>query len=41
LLDVPEDEPAERVVNVMCTVTDALCDYEATDDWRLTLFLIA
>lgn len=40
LLEVPVGEPAERVVNVMCTMTDALCDYEATGDWRMTIFLI-
>lgn len=41
LLDVPEGESAERIVNVMCTMTDSLCDYESTGDWRLTLFLTA
>lgn len=40
LLDVPEDESDERVLNVMCSMTDAMCDFESTDNWRLTLFLL-
>jgi hypothetical protein len=39
LLDVPADTPAAKVLEVMCTFTSSLCDYEMTGSWRLDLYL--
>ena len=39
LLGVPADTPAVVVLNVMCSLTGSLCDYEQTNEWRLDLFL--
>jgi hypothetical protein len=39
LLEVPVDTPAAHVLDVMCALTRALCDYGQTGRWRLDLFL--
>lgn len=39
LLDVPADTSATVVLNVMCSLTSSLCDYEQTNEWRLDLFI--
>jgi hypothetical protein len=38
LLDVPPRTPADAVLEVMCTLTAQLCDYDLTGSWRLDLF---
>ena len=38
LLEVPADTPAAQVLDVMCTTTASLCDFELTGDWRLDLY---
>jgi hypothetical protein len=38
LLDVPSATPAAQVLDVMCTLTSELCDFELTGAWRLDLF---
>ncbi|MHB1906792.1 MAG: hypothetical protein ACYCRG_07815 [Acidimicrobiales bacterium] len=38
LLDVPVDAPAAQVLEVMCSMTEALCDYEITGGWRFDLY---
>jgi len=40
LLEVPVTTSAELVVTVMCSVTEALCDYEFTGRWTLSQFLL-
>lgn len=39
LLEVPADSPAPQVLEVMCSMTTSLCDYEMTGNWRLDLFV--
>lgn len=39
LLDVPADTPAAQVLEVMCSTTASLCDFELTGDWRLDLYV--
>ncbi len=39
LLEVPAGTPAGRVLDVMCTMTASLCDYEMTGNWRLDLYV--
>ena len=39
LLEVPADTPAAQVLEVMCTMTESLCDFEMTGDWRLDLYV--
>ena len=39
LLDVPAHTPAGPVLEVMCSLTAELCDYELTGSWRLDLFI--
>ena len=39
LLDVEPDTPATIVLNVMCSMTADLCDYELTGSWRMDLFV--
>lgn len=39
LLEVPADTSAARVLEVMCTTTASLCDFELTGDWRLDLYV--
>ncbi|MGC1419013.1 MAG: hypothetical protein WA786_02680 [Acidimicrobiales bacterium] len=38
LLEVPSTAPTAQVLDVMCTLTSELCDYELTGTWRLDLF---
>jgi hypothetical protein len=39
LLDVPVGAPASQVLEVMCTLSESLCDFELTGNWHLDLFL--
>jgi hypothetical protein len=39
LLEVPTDAPAAQVLDVMCSLTRALCDYDQTGRWRMDLFV--
>jgi hypothetical protein len=39
LLDVPVGTPVSLVLDRMCSMTDELCDYEKTGDWRLDLYV--
>jgi hypothetical protein len=39
LLEVPADAAAAQVVDVMCTMTESLCDYELTGSWRMDLYV--
>ena len=39
LLEVPADTSAAQVLEVMCTMTASLCDYEITGNWRLDLYV--
>ena len=39
LLEVPADTSAEAVLAVMCSFTEALCDYEFTGRWTMSQFL--
>jgi hypothetical protein len=39
LLEVPVATAAVQVVTVMCSLTEALCDYEFTGRWTLSQFL--
>jgi hypothetical protein len=41
LLDVPPATTADVVLEVMCTLTAHLCDYDLTGSWRLDLFMRA
>jgi hypothetical protein len=38
VLDVPVATPAKVVLDVMCTFTSSLCDYEMTGTWRLDTY---
>lgn len=38
LLEVPPETSSELVLDVMCTLTSSLCDYELTGIWRLDRF---
>ncbi len=38
LLDVPVDAPASQVLEVMCSITETLCDYEMSGGWRFDLY---
>jgi hypothetical protein len=38
LLEVPADAPAAQVLDVMCSMTEALCDCEMTGGWRFDLY---
>ncbi len=38
VLEVPVDTSAKQVLDVMCSMTTALCDYEAKDSWRMDVF---
>lgn len=38
LLEVPPDAETETVLDVMCSMTETLCDYEMTGGWRFDLF---
>ena len=39
LLDVPADASAAKVLDVMCSMTASLCDFEMTGSWRLDLYV--
>jgi hypothetical protein len=39
LLDVPAGTSGEQVLTVMCSLTEALCDYDFTGRWTLSQFL--
>ena len=39
LLEVPAHTPAQQVLDVMCSLTQSLCDYDQTGQWRMDLFL--
>jgi hypothetical protein len=39
LLEVPVGTPASLVLDRMCSMSDELCDYEKTGDWRMDLFV--
>jgi hypothetical protein len=39
LLNVPLTSPPEEIVNVMCSLTESLCDYEFTGSWDMATFL--
>jgi hypothetical protein len=39
LLNVPADAPAELILRVMCSFTEALCDFSFTGSWTLSQFL--
>jgi hypothetical protein len=39
LLEVPADTSAEAVLTAMCSLTEALCDYEFTGRWTMSQFL--
>ncbi len=38
LLEVPVGTPSSQVLTVMCTLTEALCDYDFTGRWTLSQF---
>jgi hypothetical protein len=38
LLEVPVDAPAAQVLDVMCSMTETLCDYPLTGGWRFDLY---
>jgi hypothetical protein len=38
LLEVPPDTPPSRVLEVMRSLLDKLCDYDRTGTWRLDVF---
>jgi hypothetical protein len=39
LLEVPVDTSAEEVLTVMCSLTEALCDYDFAGKWTMSQFL--
>jgi hypothetical protein len=39
LLNVPLTSPPDEIVNVMCSLTESLCDYEFTGSWDMATFL--
>lgn len=39
LLNVPADASADLVLRVMCSFTEALCDFSFTGSWTLSQFL--
>ena len=39
LLIVPLTSPPEEIVNVMCSLTESLCDYEFTGSWDMATYL--
>jgi hypothetical protein len=38
VLDVPVGTPAKLVLDVMCSFTSSLCDYDMTGTWRLDTY---
>lgn len=39
LLEVPNDAAASQILNVMCTLTESLCDYDFTGSWDMAVFV--
>jgi hypothetical protein len=39
LLIVPLTSPPAEILNVMCSLTESLCDYEFTGSWDIATFL--
>jgi hypothetical protein len=39
LFDVPFDTPVVQVLEFMCSMTSALCDFTLSGQWRLDLYL--
>jgi hypothetical protein len=39
LLDVPADTSAAKALDVMCSITSSLCEFEMTGGWRLDLYV--
>jgi hypothetical protein len=39
LLDVPADTNADKVLDVMCSMTASLCDFAMTGSWRMDLYV--
>jgi hypothetical protein len=39
LLEVPVATPSRQVLEVMCSLTEALCDYDFTGRWTLSQYL--
>jgi len=39
LLEVPTDTSAHQVLDLMCSLTQSLCDYDQTGRWRMDLYL--
>ena len=39
LFDVPVGTPPAQVLDVMCTMTASLCDFEMTGSWRMDLYV--
>ena len=39
LFDVPVGTPASQVLDVMCSMTTSLCDFEMTGNWRMDLYV--
>lgn len=39
LFDVPPDAPVTGVLEVMCTLTAELCDFDRTGTWRMDLYI--
>ncbi len=39
VVDVPVGTAASLVLDTMCSMTESLCEYEMTGDWRLDLFV--
>jgi len=38
VLEVPVATPASQILDVMCTMTSSLCDYEMSGTWRLDTY---
>lgn len=39
LLNVPHSSPPSQVLNAMCSLTEALCDYDFTGSWEMAVFI--
>jgi hypothetical protein len=39
VLDVPADTNADKVLDVMCSMTASLCDFAMTGSWRMDLYV--
>jgi len=38
VLEVPVDAPSRQILDVMCTLTSSLCDYEMKGTWRIDTY---